>query len=59
MSDFQKAVTNVVTGFSIAPLVLCLCFSVAAIFIVEGVVLKIAAILLSIMMSVVIYVLPK
>ena len=59
MSDFPKAVSNVTTGLSIIPIVLCLCFSVAAIFIVEGVVLKIAAILLSIMMSIVIYVLPK
>lgn len=59
MSDFQKAVTNVTTGLSIIPLVLCLCFSVAAIFIVEGVVLKVATILLSITMSIVIYVLPK
>ena len=58
MSDFQKAVSNVTTGLSIIPIALCLCFSVAAIFIVEGVVLKIA-ILLSIMMSIVIYVLPK
>ena len=56
---FKKAVTNVTTGLSIIPLVLCLCFSVATIFIVEGVVLKIAAILLSITMSIVIYVLPK
>lgn len=59
MSDFQKAVSSVTTGLSIMPVVLCLCFSVAAIFIVEGIVLKLAAILLSIMMSVVIYVLPK
>ena len=59
MSDFQKGVSSVATGLSIVPIALCLCFSVAAIFIVEGVVLKIAAILLSIMMSVVIYVLPK
>lgn len=59
MSDFQKAVSNVTTGFSIVPVVLCLCFSVAAIFIVEGIVLKMIAILLSIMMTIVIYVLPK
>lgn len=59
MSDLQKAVTNVTTGLSTIPVVLCLCFSVAAIFIVEGVVLKISAILLSIAMSIIIYVLPK
>ena len=59
MSDFQKAVSNVTTGLSIIPIVLCFMFSVTAIFIVEGVVLKIAAILLSIMMAIIIYVLPK
>lgn len=54
MSDFQEAVSNVTTGLSIVPVVLCLCFSVASIFIAEGIVLKVAATLLSIMMSIII-----